>query len=50
MCEKCEQLQIEIDRYKRALAQRFDALTTERLKTGLATIEAKKVALHPDQD
>ncbi|MCP1733386.1 MULTISPECIES: hypothetical protein [Bradyrhizobium] len=39
---------MQIDMFRRALGQRFDPLTTDRLKVGLAEIEAKKAALHPE--
>jgi hypothetical protein len=50
MCQQCNDLQVRIDRFRRALAQRFDPLTTERLEAGLADIEAEKAALHPEQE
>ncbi|MCC8975884.1 hypothetical protein [Bradyrhizobium brasilense] len=39
---------MQIDMFRRALDQRFDPLTTDRLKVGLAEMEAKKAALHPE--
>jgi hypothetical protein len=48
MCQQCEALQKRIMTYRRALTQRFDPLTTERLEAGLAEIVAQKAALHPE--
>jgi hypothetical protein len=48
MYQQCEALQKRILTYRRALSQRFDPLTTERLEAGLAEIVAQKAALHPD--
>ncbi|MHC2550354.1 hypothetical protein ACVJ6Q_001639 [Bradyrhizobium elkanii] len=48
MCKQCDELQMQIDMFRRALGQRFDPLTTDRLKVGVAEIEAKKAALHPE--
>jgi hypothetical protein len=46
MCQQCAVLQERIDRYRRAVNQRFDPVTTERLKEGLAELETQKAALH----
>jgi hypothetical protein len=50
MCQQCEALQKRIMMFRRALAQRFDTLTIERLEIGLAEIEAQKAALHPESE
>ncbi|WP_283843114.1 hypothetical protein [Bradyrhizobium sp. Ce-3] len=39
---------MQIDMFRRALCQRFDPLTTDRLKVSLAEMEVKKAALHPE--
>jgi len=46
MCERCDELQKQIDRYNRFLHQRFDPLTEERLKAALAELEKRKAELH----
>jgi hypothetical protein len=46
MCEQCENLQRQIDRYNRFLRQRFDALTEERWQAALAELEKRKAELH----
>jgi hypothetical protein len=48
MCEKCQDLQTRIDRFRRVLAHNFDPLTTERLRAGLAALVAELSALHPE--
>ncbi|MCS3476247.1 hypothetical protein M2212_003093 [Bradyrhizobium elkanii] len=48
MCKQCDDLQVQIDMFRRALGQRFDPLTTDRLKAGLAEIEERKAVLHPE--
>jgi hypothetical protein len=50
MCKQCDELQARIDRFRRALTQRFDPLTTQRLEEGLAELETRKAALHPRED
>jgi hypothetical protein len=49
MCQQCEQLQLQIDKFRRALTQRFDPLTESRLKSGLTELEVQKASLHPEQ-
>jgi hypothetical protein len=49
MCQQCDELQVRIDGFRRALTQRFDPLTTQRLKEGLAELETHKAALHPGE-
>jgi hypothetical protein len=48
MCEKCQGLQARIDTFRRVLIHNFDPLTTERLRAGLAELEAEMSALHPE--
>jgi hypothetical protein len=50
MCQQCAVLKERIDRFRRALNHRFDPVTTERLKEGLAGLERQKAALHPGED
>jgi len=50
MCQQCDELQFRIDGFRRALTQRFDPLTTQRLKEGLDELEARKAALHSRED
>jgi hypothetical protein len=49
MCQQCDELQVLIDSFRRALTQRFDPLTTERLGEGLAQLETRQAALHPGE-
>ena len=48
MCEKCQDVQVRIDQFRRLLTHGWDALTTERLLSGLAKFETQKAELHPE--
>jgi hypothetical protein len=46
MCEQCDKLQREIDRYHRLMSQLFDPLTKERFKVAVTELEERKAKLH----
>jgi hypothetical protein len=46
MCDKCENIQKQIDQYNRFLRQRFDPLTEERLRAAVTELEKRKAELH----
>jgi hypothetical protein len=46
MCDQCDELEKQIDQYKRLLLQDFDALTLARMKAALAELEKRKAELH----
>jgi len=47
MCEECLELDKQSATYRRFLDYHLDALTIERLKTGLRALEERKKTLHP---
>jgi hypothetical protein len=47
MCEECLGLDKQSAMYRRFLDYHLDALTIERLKSGLQALEERKKALHP---
>jgi hypothetical protein len=49
MCEKCEELDDKIEHYRRIAASINDQLTIDRIRELVATLEAEKAALHPEQ-
>ena len=49
MCEKCQPLDDQLQRYWRLGAQITDRQASEGIKKLIADLEAKKKALHPDQ-
>lgn len=49
MCEKCDDLDQRMQKFRRFLAQPIDALTTERLTSAVNEMERAKAALHPEQ-
>ena len=49
MCDKCVELDKKIEHYRRLVAQVTDQLTTERVGKLIETMEAQKVAFHPEQ-
>jgi hypothetical protein len=49
VCDKCVELDRKIEHYRRLVAQLHDPVTTERLGNLIETMEALKVALHPEQ-
>jgi hypothetical protein len=50
MCEKCAELDVKIERYRRLASQVTDPMTTERAATLIAEIKAQKAALHSEQE
>lgn len=46
MCEKCANLDLRIQKFRRYMAQPFDALTIERLKVAIEEMEAAKADYH----
>ena len=46
MCEECRALEKKIEHYRQFLAQPFDPLTTERIKTAITDLEKQKDAMH----
>ena len=49
MCEQCDELQKQIDRYRQFLTQYFDQLTTKNIEQAVAEMEQQKAALHPEE-
>ena len=49
MCEKCNNIDKTIERYRRILLAIGDQLTIDRTKEMIADLEARKAALHPEQ-
>jgi hypothetical protein len=50
MCEQCAEIDKTIERYRRILLAIGDQLTIDRTKEMMADLEARKAALHPQQD
>lgn len=50
MCEKCVDLDEQIERCQRLAAQVGDALTVEAIKELLANFLAEKLRLHPEPE
>ena len=50
MCEKCEDLQRRMDRFRRLGSQISDAVTVERFKAAIAELEALKAKMHPKSE
>jgi hypothetical protein len=46
MCEKCNKLETDIQRYRRLVAMGLDALTTERINSLIQELEQRKAAIH----
>jgi hypothetical protein len=46
MCEKCDAVQRQLDRFKRILSYGFDPLTEERLRDAIKELEQRKAELH----
>ena len=46
MCEKCQQLKTDIERYRRIVSWGLDPLTTERLNALIHELEQRKAAIH----
>lgn len=49
MCEQCEILEQQINKYKRIVAEPLDPLTRERLKSAIDEYEQQKAELHPNR-
>jgi hypothetical protein len=49
MCDKCDELDKTIERYRRILLSIGDQVTVDRTKELIAELQAKKAALHPEQ-
>jgi hypothetical protein len=50
MCEKCVEIDKEIERYRTMLLAIDDELTADRAKELITDLQAHKAALHPEQD
>ena len=49
MCDKCQGLEKEIERYRRLAFSINDQLTIDRYNQLIKDTEAEKAKLHPDQ-
>jgi hypothetical protein len=49
MCEKCEEIDNKIERYRQIKRSIMDQLTVDRTRELIAELESSKVALHPKQ-
>ena len=49
MCEKCIEIDKNIERYRRIQRTIADQVTIDRTKELIAELAAQKAALHPDQ-
>jgi hypothetical protein len=49
VCDKCDELDRRILKFRRFLAQPIDPLTTERLTAGITEMQASKAAFHPEK-
>lgn len=50
MCEQCVEIDEKIGRYRRIMLSITDDVTIERFKEVVADLEAKKLALHAEED
>jgi hypothetical protein len=50
MCDKCIQLDKEIEHYERLASGMADELTLERIRESVQKMRAQKAALHPDEE
>jgi hypothetical protein len=46
MCDRCQQLESKIQRYRRFVTQDLDALTVERIQELILELEQRKEAMH----
>jgi hypothetical protein len=46
MCDKCQQLETNIQRYRRLVAMCLDPLTIERVNELIQELEQRKEAMH----
>ena len=49
MCEKCQELEKKIERYRRIAFSINDPLTIDRLNQLIKDTDAERAKLHPDQ-
>ena len=49
MCDKCQELEKKIERYRRLTFSINDRLTIDRFNQLIKDTEAEKAKLHPDQ-
>jgi hypothetical protein len=49
MCEKCAELNVRIERYRRITGSFSDEITISRIKELVAKLETQKAELHPEQ-
>lgn len=50
MCEKCEEIDVRVARYRQLSADVNDDSVIALLKAFVADLEAEKTALHPEPD
>jgi hypothetical protein len=50
MCDKCQELEKKIARYRKLVYSINDQLTIERFNQLIIDTEAEKAKLHPDQE
>jgi hypothetical protein len=49
MCDKCEELDKKIERYRKIILGICDQPTVERIEALIGEMQAQKAALHPEQ-
>ena len=49
MCDKCTELDVKIERYRRIAFSINDQLTIDRIEALIAELKVQKAALHPEQ-
>ena len=49
MCDKCEELDKKIERYRKIILGIGDQPTVERIEALIGEMQAQKAALHPEQ-
>ncbi len=49
MCGACDQLDKEIEHYRKVMSAMTDQLTIERITVLITELEAQKATLHPEQ-
>jgi hypothetical protein len=48
MCEKCDEIDKTIERYRQVQRTILDQVTVERAKQMITELQAQKAALHPE--
>ena len=48
MCEKCDEIDRKIERYRQVQRTILDQVTVDRAKEMVAELEAQKTGLHPE--